>query len=494
MTPNPLPLHGYGAVASGQIGQISLSTSVPYVWDLIKGTYVPRSMVIEEIGIDSPKNENQPNVIENLNLWDKAQGERVLTDSQALKQTRLSKEAVTDFHAAAFQINPKLVEESEEPRFDFIKALLNDVEYRSLREATKLNPTTSQMAAVKTSLSFWEYAKKQEKEKEKRKKDPKNNPEPSEEDQQFDTAIAARRATKQAKKEVEEFQEAMAALGLGGDGGDDKGHIDPKKSIALFQSIQNQENLRRIINRAGRFRLFAQGKQRQKVSHGYEDMVGICLDDSLDRLIEEELVLLLDKDTEPDALRRLSEREMLARDYRGSERVGKGPIVVCVDESGSMSGDKIVNAKAFALAMAWIAIKQKRWCCLIGYSGGTEGNLLAIPPNNSYNREYLLNWLSHFYSGGTTMDVPLVKLPTTYWEKVKPPKGKTDVIIITDAIVRVPEAMRNTFNDWKKQEKVRCISLILGHEAGELASVSDEVHLVKSIDTEETGVEKCLSI
>ena len=40
---------------------------------------------------------------------------------------------------------------------------------------------------------------------------------------------------------------------------------------------------------------------------------------------------------------------------------GKGPVIVCTDESGSMHGEKNHTSKALALAMAWVARRQKRW-------------------------------------------------------------------------------------------------------------------------------------
>jgi uncharacterized protein with von Willebrand factor type A (vWA) domain len=182
----------------------------------------------------------------------------------------------------------------------------------------------------------------------------------------------------------------------------------------------------------------------------------------------------------------------MCREYEGVEKQAKGPIVVCVDESGSMRGDRVCNAKAFALAMAWIARHQQRWICLIGYSGGTTGNLLVMPPNK-WDEAALIQWLVHFYGGGTTMDVPLVELPKTYWEQIGAPRGKTDLVLITDAIVNVPTDMRNQFLDWKAEEKVTVFSLIVGSShAGDLADVSDQVIPCSSINLE--SVDPCLSI
>jgi len=102
--------------------------------------------------------------------------------------------------------------------------------------------------------------------------------------------------------------------------------------------------------------------------------------------------------------------------------------------------------------------------------------------------------LEHFYGGGTTLDVPLDKLPNEYWTEMGAPKGKTDVIIITDAQVHAPKQMVDNFNKWKESEKVRCISIILGARPGDLAKVSNEVHCLPSLTVDCDAATSCMSI
>ena len=64
---------------------------------------------------------------------------------------------------------------------------------------------------------------------------------------------------------------------------------------------------------------------------------------------------------------------------RGTVCVSTLP-AVSVDESGSMQGEKVLTAKALALALAWIARRQRRWCALVAYSGESGERLLALPP------------------------------------------------------------------------------------------------------------------
>lgn len=62
-------------------------------------------------------------------------------------------------------------------------------------------------------------------------------------------------------------------------------------------------------------------------------------------------------------------------------------------------------------------------------------------------------------------------------------------------MVNVPTPMEAEFNAWKAREKARCHTLIVGYrEAGDLARVSDAVHLLGKIGLDEQGVQECLSI
>jgi uncharacterized protein with von Willebrand factor type A (vWA) domain len=212
----------------------------------------------------------------------------------------------------------------------------------------------------------------------------------------------------------------------------------------------------------------------------------------LAQLLPHELVRLGIPELELDTLRRLAERQCLARDYQSLEPVGKGPIVVVIDESGSMAGDKVQTAKALALALAWIARQQRRWCGLIAYSGDTGERLLSLPPSR-WDESEVLDWLGAFLGGGSTLDVPIVELPWMV-EQLWAPPGITDVLILTDAICSIPLELQQKFLAWKKSISARIISLVLAETAGDLAALSDEVHLVKSLEVTEPALGSVLSI
>lgn len=430
-----------------------------------------------------------------LDEWDLAKGAELHRSWPSKLAAAVGKDGAADFFAACYLDAPALAKHPLSPRLaEFVKNILELPDHQALRESTRFDVSKSRLAATTLAEQFAKLLA-DDRGREAKAKLPGGRPKSAAKQQQeADLAVIAAAATavNEAGEKVDEFEETMSALGCGPGQGSDS-QLDVARVARVFDRVKNDERLRRICELAGRFRRLAQGKQRQKTVHGYDDMVGVTVGGDPGKLLTSEIGRLDGGVLELELLDRLSRKRALVREHHGVEKVGKGPVVVCVDESGSMNGEPICNAKAFALALAWVAKHQNRWCCLCGYSGGREGTRLVLPPN-AWDQGRLLDWLAHFYGGGTTMDVPLAELPLKWWAGIQAPKGKTDLVLVTDAAVSVPPRIAEPFLAWKKAEQVRCISLVLAHSAGQLERVSDEVHLIPRIGVNVDAVGRCLSI
>jgi uncharacterized protein with von Willebrand factor type A (vWA) domain len=439
----------------------------------------------------------QPTSLTALKLddWGLRRGEDVLRESERLQKCLINIEdwqrqaqAVADFHGAAFEVDPQMNESCADPlRWDFLKQLLETPECHQLRASTVLNDTASEIAAAAFASQYAALRKQRDKD-EKREHGKEGRA-----GDDFGTEIGVlkhvSKALSEASKEVEEARETAAALGMGPGS---PGSNDPKAIAALYKRVRSDPTLRRICELAGRYRRVAQSKQRRKATHGLDDVVGVVLDADLGRLLPHELAKLAIPAFEDDILRRFVERQTMCREYRAMEPVAKGPIVVSVDESGSMADDKVHTAKALALALAWIARQQRRWCGLVAYSGDTGERLLALPPGR-WDESALMEWLADFIGGGSSLDVPVREMPD-YYQRLGAPVGQTDVIFITDAICRIPTKLQEEFCTWKKQVQARLIALIIQSTPGDLSGISDEVHEVPSLAVTEAAVERVLAI
>jgi uncharacterized protein with von Willebrand factor type A (vWA) domain len=429
-----------------------------------------------------------------LDDWSLRRGEEVFAASEMLKKAmpdvdkRKAELATADFHSAAFEPTHELAERCTDEKISrYMKNLMDTPEFKALHAETQLDDVSAEIAATHFAVGWVAMCKAT--------KDDSPSDSPLTPEGEFAKDMEALKFAMpsliKAEEEVSDVKDTMAALSMGGTGPMDSS-MSPAEVRKLFTRVRKSRTLQRICNLAGRFRRMAQSMQRAKVQHGYDDMIGTKLDGVIGKLLPSELASLADEDLEYDAMRRIVESAAQCRDFEGLEGQAKGPIVVIVDESGSMSGEKVAKAKAFALAMYWIAKHQKRWCCLMGYSGSANPNYVVLKPGESKQKE-LMAWLEHFYSGGTDLDIPVDVLPKM-WNDLGCPEGKTDIIQITDAACHVPKNIRERFNDWKHEVQAKYFCIVLNDDAAEIELVADRIWLDRDIDVESESVGEVMSI
>ena len=421
------------------------------------------------------KDSKQDYAIE-VDDWGNRRGSELLESSKRLQMLRLPREAIIDFHAVAFEPDPKLQTNcNDESRLQFLQQLMETTEFQSLHAATQLHPCASEIAATAFAEQFAAQLK--------------DEPTQDENEKEFSNLRAIGKALTQAEDEVELAFETAAAFGMGKGS---PGSNDASRIGEIYKRVRSSKVLHSICNLAGRFRRLAQSKQRQKLKNGFDETVGLKTDSDLGRILPQELVALLDPVLEQDVLRRFVERQLWCMEFQGSEPVGKGPIILVLDESGSMAGERNHAAKALALALAWIARQQKRWCVLVAYSGDSGERILPLPVGK-WDEELLMDWLEAFIGMGSDLDIPISEMPRIYSE-LKAPKGKTDLIFVTDAICTIHPKVVKLFKDWKKSVQARLITLVIDSEPGDISAISDEVHQIKALAISETNVGKVLSL
>ena len=421
-----------------------------------------------------------------VDAWGLRRGRDLAAESDRLRACGTDEHAAADFFCAAFDPDPVLNAACADPtRHAFVARLLDAPEYRALHADTRLDDTAAAIAAVHFAEQFTRLKE--------------TAPEPDVREHvvgdgaEFATEVAALRAAgaavAAARAEVGELRDATLALGMGPGG---SGSTDPRAVAELFRRVRADPTLRRVCELAGRFRRVARSKQRLKVAHGLDDVVGVEPGGEVAQLLPFELARLVVPELELDALRRIAERQALCHAHSAVEPVGKGPVLVVVDESGSMDGPKVHTAKALALALAWVARHQRRWCGLIAYSGNTGERLLALPPAR-WDERALCDWLGAFIGGGSALDVPIDELPRMYRE-IGAPVGVTDLVIVTDAQCVVPARSAERFKSWKQQARVRATALVIGSAPGALAELCEEVHRVPALDPAAEAVGRVLAL
>jgi uncharacterized protein with von Willebrand factor type A (vWA) domain len=432
-----------------------------------------------------------------LDRWGRRRGDELAAEWQENADLPQADAHVTaDALASLFDAKPALATApADRHRAAWWRQLLETPEYRALHAQTVLSPTLSRFGAAELARQWITYAAEEP--------DP-NSPSNAQADDQADggqfdgqeedpaRTIARIRSTRAAAKaaaeQVETARATAAGLGLG-----DASELDPATVARYVQAVRNDGVLRAIMAMAGRYRARAQTLQRERVDAHRAEITGIELAGDVGRLLPTELLAVAGAVPELEmlALYRLATRRCLAYRHHRRDPVGMGPIVVSVDESGSMAGEAIAAAKGLALAMAWIARQQRRPCLLVGFSGTAEVH--ACPSDSP---DDVIAWCRHFWDGGTVLDGPLATVPTEHWPLLpREARGRADHIIITDAEVDCPDELRASYRAWAERERVRTYGLVIGaSSAGDLAQVADRCWCLPDLSLDQTAIEAVLSI
>ena len=137
----------------------------------------------------------------------------------------------------------------------------------------------------------------------------------------------------------------------------------------------------------------------------------------------------------------------------------RGPILLCVDTSGSMRGPRETVAKALALECMRAAKAQERGCYVFAFAGPQEVRELELNMDaKSVNN--LLDFLEKTFNGGSDFNAPVQKcldrLTDAKW-------ANSDILLVSDGELRQPggEVMRK-LSGAKDKLGLRVHGLILG--------------------------------
>lgn len=138
--------------------------------------------------------------------------------------------------------------------------------------------------------------------------------------------------------------------------------------------------MRRIAELAGRMLVALRGVRERRAANQPEEIVGVERGANIPALLPTEYALLGLAVTEREGYRRIAEETAEQYEKRGSERKTRGPLVLVVDESGSMMapGHEARNdwAKAAGVALTRIAWEDKRPVVWVHFSVATRVQVL----------------------------------------------------------------------------------------------------------------------
>lgn len=281
-----------------------------------------------------------------------------------------------------------------------------------------------------------------------------------------------RKAEKQALDDIYETNEMLEMWGT--DAGS-KQALSPEERIRLAQRVGKNDRLKKLAQLLGRFRRLAISAQMTKVNHGFDEVFNITLGQDLNRVIPSELVLLRSEATKQEFARRFAEGKLQQYELRGKEKVGKGPIICCIDSSGSMSIEQDVWAKAVALALLEVAHRQGRAFATIHFgSRCDELKVVTIKKGEQNTIHKILEIAEYYLGGGTDFETPLDKALEIIEET---DFKKADIVFTTDGECGVDEDWLDEFIKIRDEKEIRVHSVLI--DAGNSSN-----HTVSQFSTE----------
>jgi len=279
-----------------------------------------------------------------------------------------------------------------------------------------------------------------------------------------------------AAAEARELDASVRGFDLSAGG---EGSVSPEAARSWMELLLRLPHLRQLARELGWARRLVASIYRQS-PRGRTELMGYRLHTPRpEEMAPWELAFMMGPaPARLDFLRRAAEGEVWHRRYRGRERMGRGPLVVVRDESGSMQGAPHALAVALEWALLEICRREKRPFLSICFSGPGQVRLWRAPERPDHGG--LLAHLSHFYGGGTE---PYQALLLALKEVEGAPELKrADVLLISDArFLPPPQEVVARLEEARRRRPLRVAAVLVGAEAGPLGRLASPVVRVRDL-------------
>lgn len=251
----------------------------------------------------------------------------------------------------------------------------------------------------------------------------------------------------------------------------------------LLEQDQSLQELAEILGKQNRAQSIFEKELRDKVviktewhpQNAYRgEIKGICFSNDISSILPSELALMKNPATKKLFQLRFAQKQLLSFEYqRNVERTRKestqeevsiekkepkGPIIICVDTSGSMHGTPENIAKTVIFALSKIALEEERKCYLISFSTGIETlDMSDFKKGDSLQK--LVRFLQMSFNGGTDASPALqhaIKMLQSNDYK------NADVLMISDFVMaNLPRNLIDAI-EVEKEKNTDFYSLVIG--------------------------------
>ena len=235
----------------------------------------------------------------------------------------------------------------------------------------------------------------------------------------------------------------------------------------LVQEMNRNRHIRDVLKRLGKGSASVEKKDKSKVAKIKRDeLFGINKSGNISRMLPSELLNLEDENLKYLFYAKYLENSLLTYEIKGKDEIekneteekisNKGPIVVCLDTSGSMKGTPLLRAKALVLSITKILREENRELYVILF--GAKGQFQEISLEGEEDICRAIKFLKKSYEGGTDFETPLRRGIEIISEKEN--YRKADILMVTDGSCRISYQFKRVLKEEKERLDFKIYTVI----------------------------------
>lgn len=261
-------------------------------------------------------------------------------------------------------------------------------------------------------------------------------------------------------EETEVLEEVISTIDLG-HGDRINSDEDIKQCIAVAKRISKDKQFKALLEMAGRMERQADTAIKTSCEYGCDELVGVTFGSDIANVLPEETV-----HHQLFAMNYVEDKLMINK-FKGKQPHSKGPIIVCIDESGSMEGFRYHFSRAILFGLFIVAMHEERPLIVNRFSHEVSTHYIKDTSD-------IMAILDKFMNGGTDFELAL----STSFDQIKsdPEFTKADIIFLTDGECGVSSDVMKRIKSIKDEISLKIISLMIGYNTACLKQFSDEVY------------------
>jgi uncharacterized protein with von Willebrand factor type A (vWA) domain len=265
--------------------------------------------------------------------------------------------------------------------------------------------------------------------------------------------------------------------------------LDSRMRMEMARRLQQNRKLHDIAKMIGRIKRMAVGEWSRRVIHGVDEVYDVTIGRDLGRTLASELTLLAEPEIEDIFWIKFLEGTLLNYELRGTEKANRGPIIVLLDGSGSMMGEREIWSKGVAGALLEIAHREHRDFYGIHFgSAGWQGRPPELLewhfPKGEVDLSKVLDFYEFFFNGGTDFEAPIsrgVEVLEKHYSEDGAIKG--DLFMITDGECQVSPEWLTRFLNAKHELDFKLYGMLIGYSGHVLNQLSDKMFTIRDLIT-----------